>query len=45
MGYVRPDLAEPGTRLEVRMQDRLWPAEITVDSPYDPENARIRADG
>ena len=24
---------------------RLWPAEVTVDSPYDPENARIRADG
>ena len=45
LGYVRPDLARPGTRLEVRMQGRLWPAEVTVDSPYDPENARIRADG
>ena len=45
LGYVRPDLARPGTRLEVRMQARLWPAEVTDDSPYDPENARIRADG
>jgi dimethylglycine dehydrogenase len=45
LGYVRPDLATPGTRLKVRMQGRLWPAEVTVDSPYDPENARIRADG
>ena len=34
-----------GTRLEVRMQGALWPAEIVPDSPYDPENARIRADG
>jgi dimethylglycine dehydrogenase len=27
------------------MQDRLWDAEIVRDSPYDPDNARIRADG
>ena len=45
MGYVAPELAGVGTRLEVRMQDRLWPAEVVVDSPYDPENARIRVDG
>ncbi|QFQ88044.1 FAD-dependent oxidoreductase [Paracoccus kondratievae] len=45
MGYVRPDLAEPGTKLKVRMQRELWDAEVTVDSPYDPENARIRVDG
>ncbi|TCM85771.1 GcvT family protein [Rhodovulum steppense] len=45
MGYVRPDLAVPGTRLQVRMFDSLWPAEIVEDSPHDPANARIRADG
>lgn len=45
MGYVRPDLAVPGTRLKVRMQRELWDAEVTEDSPYDPQNARIRADG
>ncbi|OWJ78926.1 GcvT family protein [Haematobacter genomosp. 1] len=45
MGYVEPGLATPGTRLEVRMGGRLWPAEVTQDSPYDPTNARIRADG
>ncbi|EPX87891.1 Glycine cleavage system T protein (aminomethyltransferase) [Rubellimicrobium thermophilum DSM 16684] len=45
MGYVRPDLATPGTRLQVRMFRELWNAEVTPDSPYDPENARIRADG
>jgi dimethylglycine dehydrogenase len=44
LGYVRPDHAGVGTRLEVRMQNRLWPAEIVEDSPYDPHNARIRAD-
>ncbi|MCK0168029.1 FAD-dependent oxidoreductase [Jannaschia sp. S6380] len=45
MGYVRPDLAQPGTKLKVRMQRNLWDAEVTEDSPYDPTNARIRVDG
>ncbi|WP_424969792.1 GcvT family protein [Dinoroseobacter sp. S76] len=45
MGYVRPDLAVPGTKLKVRMFNALWDAEITEDSPYDPTNAVIRKDG
>jgi dimethylglycine dehydrogenase len=45
MGYVRPDLVEPGTKLKVRMFRDLWDAEVTEDSPYDPTNAAIRADG
>jgi dimethylglycine dehydrogenase len=45
MGYVKPELAVPGTKLKVRMQRKLWDAVITEDSPYDPKNARIRADG
>ena len=45
MGYVRPELAEPGTMLQVKMLNRLWDAEVTVDSPYDPENSSIRKDG
>ena len=44
MGYVPADLAV-GTKLKVRMQDRLWEAEIVEDSPYDPGNAAIRIDG
>ena len=45
MGYVQPDQAVTGKRLMVRMQDKLWPAEIVEDSPYDPANAVIRVDG
>ncbi len=45
MGYVRPDLAAPGTRLKLRMFRDLWDAEVVEDSPHDPRNARIRADG
>ncbi len=44
MGYVRPDLANPGQRLKVRMFDRLWDAEVVEDSPYDPKNTTIRQD-
>ncbi|WP_296763486.1 FAD-dependent oxidoreductase [Sediminimonas sp.] len=45
MGYVKPEMAEPGTRLQVRMFNKLWDAEVTVDSPYDPKNEAIRKDG
>ena len=45
MGYVKPQHAEPGTKLKVKMFDQLWDAEITEDSPYDPTNAVIRIDG
>jgi dimethylglycine dehydrogenase len=45
MGYVRPDLAEVGTKLKVRMNRELWDAVVVEDSPFDPANARIRVDG
>ncbi len=45
LGYVTPARSAVGTKLQVRMQDKLWPAEIVEDSPYDPSNARIRVDG
>jgi dimethylglycine dehydrogenase len=45
MGYVRPDLALPGTELQVRMFRQTFRAVVTEDSPYDPQNLRIRQDG
>ena len=45
MGYVTPELAEPGTRLKVKMLDQLWDAKVVEDSPYDPTNEVIRKDG
>ncbi|TNC06920.1 GcvT family protein [Paracoccus marcusii] len=45
MGYVRPDLATPGTKLQVRMFRELYDVVVTEDSPHDPQNARIRVDG
>lgn len=45
MGYVAPELSTPGTRLKVRIMGDLWDAEVTEDSPYDPQNLTIRQDG
>jgi dimethylglycine dehydrogenase len=45
MGYVKPELAVEGTKLKVKMLDRLWDATVTCDSPYDPRNETIRKDG
>ncbi|MFM2367334.1 MAG: hypothetical protein RIR95_1942, partial [Pseudomonadota bacterium] len=45
MGYVRPDLAEVGTKLRVKMLRQEWDAVVVEDSPFDPSNARIRIDG
>jgi len=45
MGYVRPDVAVEGQKLKVKMQDKLWDAVVTCDSPYDPRNEVIRKDG
>ena len=45
MGYVTPESAVPGTKLQVKIMDQLWDCEVVVDSPYDPKNASIRVDG
>jgi len=44
MGYVQAEDAVVGTKLKVKMLDRMWEAEVVEDSPYDPKNQRIRAD-
>ena len=44
MGYVPPALAVEGQKLQVKMQNQLWDAVVTCDSPYDPKNETIRKD-
>lgn len=45
IGYVAPDQSDSGTAVQVKMLDRLWPAEVVADSPYDSEHTALRADG
>lgn len=43
LGYVDPELAEPGTKLEIEILRERRPAEVVPESPYDPDNERLRA--
>ncbi|MEM8588017.1 MAG: FAD-dependent oxidoreductase [Pseudomonadota bacterium] len=43
LGMVRPELAVLGTELSVDVLDSVRSATIVAESPYDPENARLRA--
>ena len=43
LGYVRTDLAEPGTRLEVEILDEMRPAVVVKSPVYDPENAKLKS--
>ncbi|SPF77857.1 GcvT family protein [Pseudoprimorskyibacter insulae] len=45
MGYVKPAIAEVGTKLQVKIMGQMWPCEVVEDSPYDPANKTIRVDG
>jgi len=42
-GYVRPDLAEPGTSLTVELLDEKRAARVLAEPIYDPASARPRA--
>ena len=43
LAMVRPDLATPGTELEVSVLGEKRRAVVIPDSPYDPTNAALRA--
>ena len=43
LAYVKPDAAEPGTELEIEILGDRRPATVVEPSPWDPENARLRA--
>jgi dimethylglycine dehydrogenase len=45
LAMVRPEHAEPGTRLEIKILGRLHPATVVAESPFDPANEALRADG
>jgi len=42
LGMVRPDLAEPGTELEIEILGRNFPATVVDESPFDPKQERLR---
>jgi dimethylglycine dehydrogenase len=45
LAMVRPEHAEPGTRLEIKILGKLHPATVVAESPFDPANHALRMDG
>jgi dimethylglycine dehydrogenase len=43
LGMVRPELGEVGQELEIVILGRRHRATVIGESPYDPENAQLRA--
>jgi dimethylglycine dehydrogenase len=43
LAMVRPELKEPGTELNVNILGLDYPAFVVPESPYDPDNERLRA--
>ncbi|HTV51656.1 MAG TPA: FAD-dependent oxidoreductase, partial [Steroidobacteraceae bacterium] len=43
IGYLEPEFAAVGTRLEIEVLGERKPATVLPDSPYDPENRDLRA--
>ena len=43
LAMVRPDLGEAGSELEMTILGRRHPVRVIEESPYDPENQRLRA--
>ncbi|KQT54145.1 dimethylglycine dehydrogenase [Aureimonas sp. Leaf454] len=43
LAMLRPDLAVEGTKLKIRILGQLFDATVIGESPFDPDNARLRA--
>jgi dimethylglycine dehydrogenase len=42
LGMVKPELAEPGSKLEIDILGKTYDATVIPDSPFDPKNERLR---
>jgi dimethylglycine dehydrogenase len=42
LGMVKPEFAEPGSKLEIEILGRTYAASVIADSPFDPRNERLR---
>ncbi|NDV86881.1 FAD-dependent oxidoreductase [Aurantimonas aggregata] len=43
LAMLEPTRAAEGTRLEIRILGRLYPATVIGESPFDPDNDRLKA--
>ena len=43
LGMVKLEYASLGTKLEIKILDKIFKATVIAESPYDPDNAALRA--
>ncbi len=43
LAMLRPELAEVGTTVDIEILGARYPARVVQESPWDPDNARLRA--
>jgi dimethylglycine dehydrogenase len=43
LGMVKPDFSALGTELEIKILDKMFKASVIAESPYDPDNVKLRA--
>jgi len=43
LGLVKPELAKPGTEMDIEILGQLYKATVIAESPYDPNNHKLRA--
>ena len=42
LGMVKPEYSEIGQKLQIKMLGKMYPATVVPESPFDPENERLR---
>ncbi len=42
LGMVQSEYSKPGTKMEIEILGKSYPATVVADSPFDPENERLR---
>jgi len=43
LGYIKPDMAVPGTLLQIEILGVMRNASVVAESPYDAENKALRS--
>ena len=43
LGYIRTDLAKPGTKVQINVLGKLRDAQVVAEPIYDPENKKLRS--
>lgn len=43
LAMIRPDLAQVGQDVEIDILDKRYKASVVIESPYDPQNERLRS--